>query len=373
MPNPLQLFARLRLNALKFQGWAYRARTAMGRRFGQGKRVEQERSDFYETTWRRAADQHQATVVDRGAGLLEIAGEQGATRVHRNYTPLDDPVTLRLAGDKPAVLRRLHDHQIPTPAWRTFSLKDMEPAKAFLKGRTCVVKPARYTGAGSGVTTGVQTLSQLQTAASLAGAFDQLLLIEEQCRGENYRLLFLDGRLLETVQRNPPSVLGDGRMSIKQLIGEENRLRVEQGWRRAQTLLVLDTDVRRTLALNALSLSYRPQANETIAVKTVINENRAAENAPVQTVSADVVRQCRLAAESVGARLAGVDVVANNLRVPLAESGGVVLEVNTTPGLYHHYDPEQDLCRVAASILRACFTESARRSELCSPVLEHAD
>jgi cyanophycin synthetase len=55
----------------------------------------------------------------------------------------------------------------------------------------------------------------------------------------------------------------------------------------------------------------------------------------------------------VGLRLAGVDLVAPSLDGSLAETGGVVLEVNCTPGLHHHYlvaDPE-GATRVAVPIL----------------------
>jgi glutathione synthase/RimK-type ligase-like ATP-grasp enzyme len=39
----------------------------------------------------------------------------------------------------------------------------------------------------------------------------------------------------------------------------------------------------------------------------------------------------------VGTRLAGIDVITTDPGVPLGESGGVILEVNATPGYHHHY------------------------------------
>ena len=60
------------------------------------------------------------------------------------------------------------------------------------------------------------------------------------------------------------------------------------------------------------------------------------------------------AAACVGLRLAGVDLVTPSLEGSLAETGGVVLEVNCTPGLHHHYlvaEPDR-ATRVAVPILR---------------------
>jgi cyanophycin synthetase len=35
---------------------------------------------------------------------------------------------------------------------------------------------------------------------------------------------------------------------------------------------------------------------------------------------------------------AGIDIITLDPSVPLSESGGVINEVNTTPGLHHHYN-----------------------------------
>ncbi len=56
---------------------------------------------------------------------------------------------------------------------------------------------------------------------------------------------------------------------------------------------------------------------------------------------------------ALGSRFAGVDLLTNDPTVPLAESRGVFVEINTTPGLHHHYITAEDHERhpVAARIL----------------------
>jgi D-alanine-D-alanine ligase-like ATP-grasp enzyme len=46
-----------------------------------------------------------------------------------------------------------------------------------------------------------------------------------------------------------------------------------------------------------------------------------------------------------------VDVLTTDPGVPLARSGGVVLEVNTTPGYYYHYHRRGPEAPVATMIL----------------------
>ena len=50
-----------------------------------------------------------------------------------------------------------------------------------------------------------------------------------------------------------------------------------------------------------------------------------------------LVEACRRAAAAVGLRLAGVDVITPDASQPLESAGGVVAEVNGTPGIHHHY------------------------------------
>ncbi|REJ72184.1 MAG: hypothetical protein DWQ29_21825 [Planctomycetota bacterium] len=81
----------------------------------------------------------------------------------------------------------------------------------------------------------------------------------------------------------------------------------------------------------------------------------------MDTISATIVEAGRRAVDAIGARLAGVDVISPDLTTDLESAGGVVLEVNTTPGLYIH----EGSCNgsVATAILEACLQSSRRNSE----------
>lgn len=356
-------------SSLRARSFWHFVSTKLADRQSAARALRVQRDAYYEHIWKLAASQIGASLELIGDGLLEIRRDDRITRVWKNYTSLDDPVTLRLAGNKPVVLRKLQALGIPVAPWTTFSLANLTPAEELLEGGTCVVKPARHTGAGSGISTGVRTAADLRRSAASAAAFDSLLQIERQMPGDNYRLLFLHGELVEVVRRDPPVVVGDGKSSIKSLIQIENLLRQQEGWRRAQTILSADEDMRRTLAAEGLQLNSVPGAGKSVVLKTVINENRAAENHVVDRVCPEVIAACRRCATELGIRLAGVDILSTDLSVPLEHSNGVVLEVNTTPGLYHHFDPDTESCRIAGIVLEAALhaspaRESSRRSNL---------
>ena len=144
-----------------------------------------------------------------------------------------------------------------------------------------MVKPASGTGGGQGVTTGVRTPRQLARAAVLAAQAGGDMLLEEQIPGDNYRLLYLDGVLLDAIQRRPPAVVGDGRSSVRPLVEKANAERLRRGSAISQVLISMDMDMRHTLAAQGLALSSVPEAGAVVPVKTVISQNIAADNLTV--------------------------------------------------------------------------------------------
>ncbi len=317
------------------------------------------RADFYREAWEAAAENMHGAVRRLTKDLLEITLAGQRIRVYRNYTPLDNPLTLRLAGDKTLVLSLLRDAKLPVTAHRAFRPGNIGDAIEFLDCAEgpCVVKPAGGTGGGQGVTTGIEKYSQLVLAATSTGVLPtQPLLIEREVPGENYRLLYLDGVLLDAVLRRSPGVTGDGVTSVRKLIQAANADRLRSGYAVAQTVLEIDRDLRLTLSRAGLSLDHVPPAGVEVKLKTAINSNTADENESVlHRICPAIVQSGARAAEVVGARLAGVDIITTDLSLPLEETGGVILEVNTTPGFHYHYHKKGPPLAVAEHVLQAAL------------------
>jgi D-alanine-D-alanine ligase-like ATP-grasp enzyme len=234
------------------------------------------------------------------------------------------------------------------------------------------VKPARDSGAGHGVTTGITDRNSLARAAALAASYGEALLIEQQIAGANYRLLYLDGTLLDAVLRKPPTVIGDGRATMRTLVDRANELRLAQGASNAQFLLTTDLDMRRTLEAQKLSFRSVPALGAVVVLKTVINENGGIDNETVtESICESIIADGARATVAVGSRLAGVDVITPDPTIPLADSGGVICELNTTPGLYYHYHKADGSTAVAVPILERllnCDSSSEpRRLEILEP------
>ena len=325
---------------------------------------------FYERVWREAAAELGATCRALGSGIVEIELDGVRTRAIENTCAIDDPATLLVLADKTVTYQMMEEEGLPTPRHVSFSLGDVRPAVAFIetcKG-DCVIKPARGTGGGRGVTTGIRTRWQLARAAALAAVYGDEILIEEQVAGDNYRLLYLDGELMDAFVRKGPAVVGDGRSSVAKLVKAVNEDRSRHGAARSQVLLTTDFDMRRTLAKQGLSLGSVPAVGQTVILKTVVNENGGADNSTaMQSLCPSIVADGARAVRALGVRLAGVDIITRDPSAPLTETGGVILEVNAPPNYYYHYQKADGAFPVALHVLRRLLVEHGAKDHSFNP------
>ncbi|HYO09343.1 MAG TPA: hypothetical protein VER17_10260 [Tepidisphaeraceae bacterium] len=355
---------------------------ALGRAFlryrnPRRQRVGREHVTFHERLWRDAAEEVGATYRALGSGIVEIEHAGVRTRMVENVTAIDDPVTLAVLHNKPLTHAILADAGLPVPRHATFTLARPRPAIEFLDqlgGGDAAVKPASGTGGGRGVTTGVRTRGHLARAAAAAAVYCDELLIEQQLEGDNYRLLYFDGELVDAFIRRSPGVVGDGRSTIATLVARANEHRASSGVGVSQALLTVDLDMKRTLARQGRSLRSVPAAGAAVPLKTVVNENRGAENATAtHLLHPSIVDAGARATRALGARFTGIDLITRDPGVPLPQSGGAIIEVNGTPNLYYHYHKQDGATPVATILLRRLLSLDHGRAPLASAGAATAD
>ena len=316
----------------------------------------------YRAIWLEAAETVRAELFDVAEGTLELRRGAAATRVSRHNVMLDDADTLSLALDKPRVHRLLQQVGVHVPEHLEFAPEDVAAVDAFLAaGGPCVVKPAAGTGAGWGVTVAVRSRSQLRRATLNAARYAPRILIEREVEGALYRLLVLDGVLIDAVRHRPPTVGGDGRSPIVELIHAENEKRIAERGERSLWLLRVDLDCLFTLERAGLALTSVVPSGEQVAVKTATRENACHDNETVMhALPPQLVATALRAVEQVGLRLGGVDVIAPDPLATEADAAGTVIEVNGTPGLSHHrlVADRAAATRVAVPILERLLTEA---------------
>jgi D-alanine-D-alanine ligase-like ATP-grasp enzyme len=314
------------------------------------------RTRVAELMWREAADELGADMRELGPGLFEFRLGERHARVLGQNTPFANAVAEALASDKPLAYRVLADAGLPTPHHALVSVGDGAQASDFLAGAQgpLVVKPARGRG-GAGVTGGVRSPMQLRKALVSAGRYAAEALIEQQVDGDSYRLLLLDGEVLDVIARSRPTVIGDGQRTIEELMFEQYARRIATDAPSGLKPLVVDLDCLFTLERAGLGIRSVPADGASVTIKTATNFNAPEETRTVHPPYPEAfVSLARRAAAALDVRLAGVDLVASD--------GGetVVLEVNPVPGLTHHYNvaEPQRATPVAVPILRSLLVSN---------------
>jgi len=171
--------------------------------------------------------------------------------------------------------------------------------------------------------------------------------------------------LVDAVLRRPSVVIADGKSSVRELIRLENEARLKVGLNLAHALILIDLDVQSTLANQGLTLSSVPKQGIAVTLKTVINDNSQQDNFTAKhLLCKSIVDDGAVAAAAVGVRLAGIDVITPDPSLPLAESGGVILEVNTTPSYHHHYHKRDGSYPVAVHLLPTLLADGVAEQHI---------
>ncbi|NNF97502.1 MAG: hypothetical protein HKM94_11300 [Halobacteria archaeon] len=108
-----------------------------------------------------------------------------------------------------------------------------------------------------------------------------------------------------------------------------------------------------------LSPSSRLEKGRTIVVKQAVNENCALRNHSIKDqVHPEIIALGGRLIKDLGVRFAGLDLICKDITAPLSANNGCFNEVNTTPGIHHHYlvsDPAKGV-PVAELVLEHMFT-----------------
>ena len=207
-------------------------------------------------------------------------------------------------------------------------------------GAAVVVKPD-VGNHGNGATINVTNVNQLKDAFRVAREKHPNVIVEEYVQGDDFRLLVIDGKLVAAAKRDPAHIIGDGKASIKNLIQKANLDPLRGfGHEKALTQIEIDEMTERRLSQNGFSLDSSPNKGEKVYLKTTAN---LSQGGTATDVTDEVHPEIRLMAERsasiIGLDCMGLDALAADISLPLAQAGIKVVEVNAAPGFRMHLSP----------------------------------
>jgi D-alanine-D-alanine ligase-like ATP-grasp enzyme len=180
----------------------------------------------------------------------------------------------------------------------------------------------------------VYTRAQFYTAARAVFAASKKLLVQRIARGSDCSIVVLDDEVLMATEKTRPYVLGDGRSTIRTLIGANRRH--SRGDGPATQLRADDERVSRHLAHDHRTLETVPSSGQRVELLPCGNLGVGGDVRVVTDVLHPRLRALAIrAVADMGLRLASVDLVLSQPS-DAPPKRCTVLEVNSAPGLDTH-------------------------------------
>lgn len=281
-------------------------------------------------------------------------------RIQATVTGHTDLIGFGIADDKEWTKQVLGDAGIPVPrGWACNSFDEALDAARDI-GYPVAVKPV-IGNHGRGVSTNIEDDQALRDAFDIASHRNPSVIVEQYIRGEDHRLLVIDGKLVAAARRRPAHVVGDGQATLQALVDEENRdPRRGIGHENLLTQIQLDEQSLRLIGQQNLTLQSIIPAGEMVFLKPTAN---LSTGGTATDVTDNIHPEVRYAAERiarlVGLDIIGIDLLAETLTKPLEEQSAAVVEVNAGPGFRMHLSPTHGEGRdVGRHVVEMLFPDS---------------
>ncbi len=281
-------------------------------------------------------------------------------RIQATLSSFSGILAVELACDKEGTKTILKDGGIPVPRGTVIQyLDELSAAIEEVGGFPIVIKPLDGNH-GRGISIDVKTQQEAEEAYDLASAASKTrsVIVERYYKGSDHRILVINGKVAAVAERIPAHVVGDGRSTVEELIEITNQdPNRGEGHANVLTKITIDKTALNVLGKQGYELtSILPQG--------AIAYLRATANLSTGGIAVDRTDEihpenvwiAQRVAKLIGLDIAGIDVVTEDIRKPLKEVDGVIVEVNAAPGFRMHVAPSRGLPRnIAAPVIDMLF------------------
>ncbi len=282
-------------------------------------------------------------------------------RIQATITSQTGSIAVEIACDKEETKNLLEAANIPVPKGRIiYDEEDLENAIVSI-GFPMVIKPVNGNH-GRGATINIRSKEDAIEALGLAKKISRAVICEKYITGFDHRVLVIDYKFVAAAKRTPAMVKGDGKLNIQQLIDEVNKdPRRGYGHEKVLTAIKVDEMTNNILLEKGLTLESVLPAGEILYLKSTANISTGGTATDISDhVHPHNIFMAERIARIIGLDICGIDIMADDLGLPISETGGAILEVNAAPGFRMHLAPTEGLPRnVAEPVINMLFPPGA--------------
>jgi cyanophycin synthetase len=299
--------------------------------------------------------------LDDGA-LVQLGYGARQKKIEAALTSATSSIAVDIAGDKNRTKEILKAAHVPVPAGEIITEEAGISSVVESIGFPIVIKPLNG-NQGKGATTNITSLHEAFAAFRHAKAFSEKVIVEKFIQGNDYRVLVINYKYVAAAFRRPALVIGDGEKTIRELVDEVNQ-DPKRGDNHDDVLTRIDLDevCRQHIKKNGYDVDTVLAPGEVCYLKPTANLSTGGTAADItDEVHPSNILLFERIARAIGLDICGIDIMAPDLKTPIAENGGSVLEVNAAPGFRMHLCPTIGLPRnVAAPVIDMLFQSSSR-------------
>jgi cyanophycin synthetase len=281
-------------------------------------------------------------------------------RIQATLSSFSGILAVELACDKEGTKTILKDGGIPVPRGTVIQyLDELSAAIEEVGGFPIVIKPLDGNH-GRGISIDVKTQQEAEEAYDLASAASKTrsVIVERYYKGSDHRILVINGKVAAVAERIPAHVVGDGRSTVEELIEiinqDPNR---GDGHANVLTKITIDKTALNVLEKQGYELTSILAHGEIAYLRATANLSTGGIAVDrTDEIHPENVWIAQRVAKLIGLDIAGIDVVTEDIRKPLKEVDGVIVEVNAAPGFRMHVAPSRGLPRnIAAPVIDMLF------------------
>ncbi|MBN2681624.1 MAG: ATP-grasp domain-containing protein [Bacteroidales bacterium] len=294
--------------------------------------------------------------------LVQLGSGKHRRLIRATITEKTSLIAVETTDDKYRTTSILKEAGYPVPE-RIITTSHVEAIEFFRQlGKPVVTKPA-FGNQGKGISLNISDEAYLIKAFARALKYDEEVIVQEHITGFSYRILVIDNKFVAAAVLESPFIVGDGKSSIEQLVEKLN-----QNPERSESCL----GKLSTFSITNDSLELLETQN--LNLKSVLEDGRKFQlcnsgnyrlGGKAIDVTDNVHIHNRLLAEHVSKILnldvAGIDIISEDISIPLFENSGKLIEINAAPDFRLHINPFEGLPRpVESAFVDMLFPDADR-------------
>jgi cyanophycin synthetase len=162
------------------------------------------------------------------------------------------------------------------------------------------------------------------------------IILEKQEVGNDYRIMLMGNKFAFAIKRTPPSIVGDGVSTVKELIRIQNqKLKDKCDENQVQKTIPIDSELKMILKKNNIAMESVIAKEEIIQLKSISNLSVGGDRELIDEseIHPQVIEMCETISKRLNMFSVGIDYITKDISKPPEIYKDAIIEINNSPQL----------------------------------------